>query len=350
MHLTNQLEVITCHTGGVSGNVVVGGMPELRGTTAFAKKQEFLENFDHLRTMLLFEPRGGPSHSVNFLVPTGAPGADYGFLIAEQEFMPDMSGSNTICVATVILELGLVEMVEPVTTLTLESPAGLVTVECNCHQGKVRSVRVTNQPSFVYASDVILEVSDLGPVRADIVWGGMGYVIVDARDVGLDLVPAEDAEIVRLGELIKTAARGQVAFEHPTNPDYLGISQTEFTGELYRAGDVMTSRNAVVVSPGLIDRSACGTGTSARLALLHSRGEVQVGEQFIHKSIIGTVFDSRIENEVSVGQFEAVTSSFAGQAWITGRATYGVDTTDPFPHGYTMKALAEGTVFTRIGC
>lgn len=270
------------------------------------------------------------------LVPAQHPDAQLGYVILESTEYPDMSGSNTMCVATVLLETGILPMVEPVTHLTLESPAGLITVDCDCRDGKVERVRFVNQPAFCYLLGTTITVPDVGELTVDIAYGGMTYVLVDADQLGLQILPSEARELCELGQKIKRAAAEQHTVTHPENPGIPGITNTQFTGPLEKEGDGLTSRNAVVVSPGRVDRSPCGTGTSARLAVLHAKDLIRPGQQFRHESIIGSTFDSTIVDTATVGGYDAVIPSVAGKAWITGIYQMGLDPTDPFPRGFTV--------------
>jgi proline racemase len=241
-------------------------------------------------------------------------------------------------------------MAEPVTEFILESPAGLINVTARIENGKAFDVTFTNRPAFVAVRDAGIEVPGLGVLRVDVAWGGMWYLIVDAADVGLKLEPASHLDVVRLGEKIKAAARQQLRVVHPENPELGrpevgGIQCTLFAGELVHTpeGD-LHSRNAVVVSPGYIDRCPCGTGTSARLALLKERSQIDVGQAFIHQSLIGTKFTSEIVETTEVAGVPAVVSRVGGNAYLTGTRTVGVDPADPFPHGFSMETLAAGTV------
>ena len=243
-----------------------------------------------------------------------------------------------MCVATVLLETGIAAMTEPVTTLVLEAPAGLITVRCECRDGKVKQVRFTNQPAFVHHLRAPVEVTGLGTVAVDVAYGGMTYALVDGADLGFSLARDEAADLCRAGQRIKTAADQQLAAVHPANPLISGITQTEFMGPLGRtAAGELTARNAVVVSPGRLDRSPCGTGTSARLAVMHAQGHISPGQAFVHESILGTRFTAVIEATTTEGTTPAVTTSVAGQAWITGLHQIGLDPTDPFPLGYTLS-------------
>jgi proline racemase len=330
------LQVVDCHAEGESGQVIVGGVGDIPGDTVFDKRVHLQNHRDELRKLILFEPRGAINHNANILVPSNHPDAAMGYIILESTEYPAMSGSNTICVATVLLETGILPMTEPTTELTLESPAGLITVTCDCRDGKVERVRFVNQPAFCYYLDADIEVPDLGRLTVDVAYGGMTYVLIEAARVGFELTPAEARKICELGQVIKKAAAEQLEAEHPTNPEIPGITQVEFTGPLLREGDGLRSRNAVVVSPGRLDRSPCGTGTSARLAQLHARGLLEVGQPFVHESVIGTRFDSSILSTTEIGPYDAVISTVAGQAWITGLYQFGLDPTDPFPRGFTV--------------
>ena len=337
MRWARTVNVVGCHAEGEVGNVVVGGFGDVPGPTMYDKMCYIREKEDWLRQLLLREPRGNVVRSANVVLPASNPAAQMGYVIMESTEYPVMSGSNTICVATVLLETGMLPMTEPVTELVLESPAGLIRVRCECRDGKVTSVRFINQPAFVYHLAAPVEVSGIGTLSVDVAWGGMAYALVDARSVGFTVTPDEARELAEMGQRIKAAAAAQLEAVHPENPDFAGITQTEFVMPASREEGVLTARNAVIVSPGRIDRCPCGTGTSARLAVMHARGEIAIGERFLHKSIIGTVFDSVIESTTTVGPVPAVVPAVAGLAWITDLSTIGIDPSDPFPAGYTLS-------------
>ncbi|HEY1919750.1 MAG TPA: proline racemase family protein [Streptosporangiaceae bacterium] len=337
MRWSRVLNVVGCHAGGEVGNVVTGGIGDVPGETMLDKKFYLEQHLDDLRKLLLFEPRGAVVHSVNFVLPSHHPEAELGYVIAESTEYPAMSGSNTICTATVLLETGMVTMTEPVTELVLESPAGLIRLRCECADGKVTGVRFTNQPSLAYHLDAGIEVPGLGTITVDVAWGGMAYVLVDAASLGFSLTPDEARDLCVQGQVIKTAAAEQLSAVHPGNPSFPGITQTEFTGPLARQDGVLTARNAVVVSPGRLDRSPCGTGTCARLATMHARGQIAVGETFVHESVIGSTFVATVDEVTSVSGHPAVVISVAGEAWITELSQVGYDPSDPFPAGYTLS-------------
>jgi proline racemase len=295
---------------------------------------------------MLREPRGYPAANCNLLLPPTDPAADAGFVIMEQVEYPGMSGTNTMCVVTVLLETGILPMTEPVTELTLEAPAGLIRVTAECAGGKVRGVTFRNVPAFATHLDAPVEVPHLGTVRVDVAYGGMFYVIADAEGFGLRLTPDEGADIVRISEMIKAAAAEQLPVVHPDQPGFAGITISQLSGPAHDPAN--DRRNVVTVSTGkldwdrpatwtgAIDRSPCGTGTSARMAVLHATGELGVGDTFRHEGILGTVFTGRVLEETRIGPYKAIVPSIGGQAWITGFASYVVDPTDPFPAGFTI--------------
>ena len=311
------------------------------------EKAVYLERHaDHIRKRMLNEPRGYPAMCANVILPACHPDAQAGYVIMEHIEYPGMSGSNTICVVTALLETGILPMIEPVTELTLEAPAGLIRVRAQCHTGKVRAVTFENVPAFVTQLDAIVEVPTLGAVRVDVAWGGMFYAIADAAQFGLRLTPDEGADITRITEMVKAAAAEQIPVVHPDNPSFTGISIAQLSGPAHDAANSM--RNAVTVSTGkldwsksstwtgVLDRSPCGTGTCARMATLHARGRLRLHEDFRHEGVLSTVFTGRLIGETRVGPYPAVIPTLTGSAWITGFAQYVVDPEDPFPNGWTV--------------
>jgi trans-L-3-hydroxyproline dehydratase len=252
-------------------------------------------------------------------------------VIMEPTEYPAMSGSNTICVATVLLETGMVQMHEPETTLRLEAPAGVVEVRARCRDGKCESVELTNVPCFAAHIDALLEVDGIGAITVDVAFGGMWYAIADARELGFALEPAEARELCDVGELIRLAARAQLPCVHPENEQIAGVSIVQIAEPWQGIGK--TSKNAVVIAPGRLDRSATGTGLSARMAALHARGEMHVGDSMTHASVLGTTFEGRIVSETPLGIVPAI----RGSAWITGITQMMLDPTDPFPEGYLLN-------------
>jgi proline racemase len=333
MRAQRAITVVGCHAGGEVGNVVVGGVLPPPGSTVFEQMQALARD-DSLRRLLLREPRGSVAQHANLVVPPTRGDCEAGFIVMEPTEYPPMSGSNTICVTTVLLETGMVEMREPESTLRLEAPAGVVEVTARCRDGKCESVELTNVPSFVDLLDAPLEVEGLGTLGVDVAFGGMWYAIADAAALGFALEPSEARELCEAGERIRLAAREQLAPAHPENPEIAGVSIVQLAEPWRGAGEV--SRNAVVIAPGRLDRSATGTGLSARMAALHARGELRAGDAMAHASVLGTTFDGRIVEETTVAGRPAIVPAIRGSAWITGVTQVLLDPTDPFPEGYLL--------------
>jgi proline racemase len=328
------IHAVDAHAEGEPSRVVVGGVLDIPGETMFEKKRYLETQHDELRRFLLFEPRGHAPLSADLVLPSRNPKADAGFIIMESTDYPPMSGTNTICTVTVLLETGMLPMVEPITRLTLESPAGLVEVVAECRDGKCERVTFTNVPSFVTHLDAPVEVPGLGTVTVDVAYGGAFFAITDAAALGLELVPERAGDLARMGQIIKAAAAEQLPTVHPENPDIRTITFTTFVGPPRVGGD---GRNATVVSPGRIDRSACGTATCARLAVLAKRGQLAPGCDYIHESILSTNFVGRIVDRVLVGPFEGVVPTISGRAWITGIHQLVRDPSDPLGGGFTLS-------------
>ncbi|HWA79680.1 MAG TPA: proline racemase family protein [Acetobacteraceae bacterium] len=339
MRWSRSVTVVGVHAEGEVGRVITGGVLPPPGASMFARMRHLAEKDDGLRRLLLFEPRGAVNHSVNLVTPPCAPEADFGLIIMESQFYVPMSGSNMICAVTAVLETGLVPMREPETRLTVDTPGGLVHVRAECRGGRCALVSFRNVPSFVLHRDRAIKVAGWGEVLVDIAYGGMMYAIVDAQKLGFGLVPDEARELVALGERIKAAAAEQLPAVHPENPEIHTVNQTLFAGPLIETANGKTARNTVVISPGRLDRSPCGTGTSARLALLHARGEIAPGEVLDHVSIIGSHFFGTVEEVTRAGPVPAVINRISGRGFITGITQYGLDPEDPYPEGFTVPDL-----------
>ena len=340
------IRAVDAHAAGEPGRVIVGGVEGIPGGTMFEAMTWLQANRDDLRLRMLREPRGFPAANCNLILPSADPAADAGFVIMEQVEYPGMSGSNTICVVTVLLETGILPMTEPRTMLTLEAPAGLIRVTADCADGKVTGVTFRNVPAFATHLDTPIEVPHLGGVTVDVAYGGMFYVIAGAERFGLQLTPDEGADIVRISEMIKAAAAEQLPVVHPEQAGFAGITIAQLSGPAHDPAN--DRRNVVTVSTGqldwakpstwtgAIDRSPCGTGTSAAMAVLHAKGRLRVGDAFRHEGVLGTVFTGRLLEEATVGEYRAIVPSITGQAWITGFGSYVLDPTDPFPDGFTV--------------
>ena len=338
MHFSRKLDIVGVHAEGEVGDVIVGGVLDVPGSTMYDKMIYMWEKNDSIRQLVLNEPRGRVSMSTNLILPPCNPKADAGLIIMETEEYVPMSGSNTICTVTALLETGMVKMVEPMTELSLDTAAGLVTVRAECSNGKCKNVEFENAPSFVLGLDVPIDVPDLGTVTVDIAYGGMMFAFVDAAAVGQIL---EDhyktgADLVRLGEVIKTAVREQFTPVHPENPAIRGVTNVVFTTPLTIEERGKVTRNATVVMPGRLDRSPCGTGTCARMAVLHARGLLDVGEGWVNKSMIDTEFIGRIVRTTKVGDYEAIVPTVKGRGWITSFKQVVLDPEDPFPEGFRV--------------
>jgi proline racemase len=335
MRSTKAIHVISCHAEGEVGDVIVGGVAPPPGDTLWDQRA-FIARDGALRAFVLNEPRGGVFRHVNLLVPPKHPEADAAFIIMEPEDTPPMSGSNSICVATVLLESGLVEMTEPETRLTLEAPGGLVRVRAECRNGKAERIFVENLPSFADRLGVPLEIEGLGILTVDTAFGGDSFVIVDAEPLGLSLCADEAAEIARLGVRITNAANRQLGFTHPDRPDWDHISFCAFAGPLEATGNGWRTRSAVAIQPGKVDRSPTGTAVSARMAVLAARGLMRPGQTLQALSIIDSEFTGRILGITEVAGRAAIRPEISGRAWITGIHQHLLDPSDPWPTGYRL--------------
>jgi proline racemase len=346
MRIDKMILAVDAHACGEPGRVIVGGVLDVPGDTLFDKKTYLETHRDDLRTRMLQEPRGYPALCCNLIVPPVHPDADAGFIIMEQTEYPAMSGSNTICVTTVLLETGMIAVQEPITEITLESPAGLITVSAEVSDGNVTNVTFENVPAFAVHLDEKIEVPELGEVTVDVAYGGMFYSIADAESLGLEIVPENGREIARVGEMIKAATREQLPVVHPENPGIAGVTISQLSGPPSMPD--ADRKNAVVVSTGgldwqrpetwtgVIDRSPCGTGTCAKMAALHAKGQLPLEQDFVHEGIMGTSFTGRLVRQTQVGSLPGVVPTLGGRAWITGFGQYVVDPDDPFPDGFTV--------------
>ena len=344
--LGRAIQAIDLHAAGEPGRVILGGIDGIPAGTMFDAMTWLQANRDDIRLRMLREPRGYPAANCNLVLPSSNPEAAAGYVIMEQVEYPGMSGTNTMCVVTALLETGALPLTEPMTELTLEAPAGLIRVQATCAGGKVTGVTFRNVPAFATHLAAPVEVPQLGTVIVDVAYGGMFYVIASAEAFGLRLTPDEGGDIVRITEMIKAAANEQLPVVHPEQPGFAGITIGQLSGPAHDPANSM--RNAVTVSTGAldwddpstwtgaIDRSPCGTGTSARMAVLHATGRLRIDEDFRHEGILGTVFTGRLLEETTIGDRAAVVPQITGSAWITGIADYVVDPSDPFPEGFTV--------------
>lgn len=336
MRSSKIIHVVSCHAEGEVGDVIVGGVAPPPGATLW-EQSRWIAQDQTLRNFVLNEPRGGVFRHVNLLVPAKDPRADMAWIIMEPADTPPMSGSNSLCVATVLLDSGILPMTEPVTRLVLEAPGGLIEVTAQCRDGKAERVEVRNVVSFADKLDAWIEVPGLGSVQVDTAYGGDSFAIVDAQRLGFSLTADEAADLAATGLKITQAVNEQLGFVHPLNPDWKHISFCQIAAPVNRTNGVANAANAVVIRPGKIDRSPCGTGCSARMAVLHAKGQLAVGETFIGRSIIGSEFHCRIDATTEIAGRPAIIPCLSGRAWITGIHQHLLDPSDPWPGGYRLS-------------
>lgn len=336
MNSSKLIHIVSCHAEGEVGNVIIGGVAAPKGDSLW-EKARWIDQDQKLRQFVLNEPRGGVFKHVNLLVPAQNPKAQQGFIVMEPEHTPPMSGSNSICVSTVLLDTGLIEMKEPITEFILEAPGGLVPVKAYCEDGKAKSIEVNNVASFADQLNINIEVEGLGTLKVDTAYGGDSFVFINAQDLGFEIKPDEAKDISDIGSKITAAANQQLNFTHPTNSEWSHISFCQMTLPIFEEEGVKISKNTVVIDPGKLDRSPCGTGCSARMALLYAKGELKKGDRMIGRSIINSRFDCSIVDETMVGDKKAIIPSIRGRAWITGTHQLMLDPEDPWPEGYRLS-------------
>ncbi len=336
MRSVKTIHLISAHAEGEVGDVIVGGVLPPPGETIW-EQSRWIARDQTLRNFVLNEPRGGVFRHVNLLVPPKNPEAQAAWIIMEPEDTPPMSGSNAICVATVLLDGGLVPMQEPETHLVLEAPGGLVRVRAECRDRKAERIFVRNVPSFAALLDAKLTVEGLGELTVDTAYGGDSFVIVDAKELGFELNENEAHAIAKLGVKITNAANAQLGFHHPDNPDWRHISFCLFAGPLRRGENGLETGAAVAIQPGKVDRSPTGTALSARMAVLHTRGIMKTGDRLTARSVIGSTFAGQIVGETEVGHHPAIEPEISGRGWITGIHQHMLDPSDPWPEGYRLS-------------
>ncbi|KQT47375.1 hypothetical protein ASG43_09620 [Aureimonas sp. Leaf454] len=336
MRSTKVIHIVGCHAEGEVGDVIVGGVAPPPGETLW-EQSRFIARDDRLRRFVLNEPRGGVFRHVNLLVPPKHPDAAMGFIIMEPADTPPMSGSNAICVATVLLDSGIIPMEEPETRFVLEAPGGPVAITAHCRDGKAVRIAVRNVPSFADRLDQRIEVEGIGSLAVDTAYGGDSFVLVDAAALGFQIRPDEARDLAETGMRITRAANEQIGFVHPENPGWDHISFCQFTAPVTREGGVARGRNTVAIRPGKLDRSPTGTGCSARMAVLRARGELGLGETFVGVSVMDSEFHCRIVGETVLGGRPAILPEISGRGWITGTSQLMLDPDDPWPDGYRLS-------------
>ncbi|MGQ4510864.1 proline racemase family protein [Streptomyces sp. DW26H14] len=333
MRSVRALSAVDSHTEGMPTRVVTGGVPPIPGATMAERREHAIEHLDELRRFLVDEPRGHSAMSGAILQPPLRDDADWGVLYIEVSGFLPMCGHGTIGVATVLVETGMVPVTEPETVVRLDTPAGLVEARVAVRDGVAERVTLRNVDAFALELDASVDVPGLGEVRYDMAYGGNFYAVVDLASIGLPFDRARKDEILAAGLAVSDAVNTRNEPVHPADPAIRGCKHVQF---LAPGSDARHSRNAMAIQPGWFDRSPCGTGTSARMAQLHARGELALGAEFVNESFIGTRFTGRLLAETEVAGLPAVVPEFSGRAWITATATYLLDPQDPFPHGFVL--------------
>jgi proline racemase len=333
MRAARYLAAVDSHTEGMPTRVITGGVGPIPGATMLERKLHFEAEMDDLRLLLMREPRGHSAMSGAILQPPTRDDADWGVLFIEVSGCLPMCGHGTIGVATVLVETGMVAVTEPVTVVRLDTPAGLVEARVAVHAGRARSVTIRNVPSFLHAADADVDVPGRGRVRYDMAFGGNFYALVSAAEAGVEVDPAQAQQLIEGGLAIIDAINATDRPVHPEDSRIAGCAHVVFHAP---GRDGADARAATSIHPGWLDRSPCGTGTSARLAQLHARGELGVGQDFVNESVIGTRFTGRIAEETTVAGRPAIVPEITGRAWITGMGQYLLDEDDPFPAGFAL--------------
>ena len=333
MNFTRSINVIDTHTAGEPTRIVVGGLPKIPGATIAEKRSYAMQNLDHVRTMLMHEPRGHRDMFGAIITQPCSDKADLGVLFMDSGGFLTMCGHGTMGVVTAVLETGMFKAVTPETKLVLDTPAGLVYAAAKVNGSKVTSVTLQNVPAFLYKRDLKLEVPEVGSVTVDIGFGGNFFVFVSARELGLEVVPANSWELVRKGMAVKDCINKHIEVQHPEEKHINTVSITE----IYQDDDLSpgsSAKNVVVFGANAFDRSPCGTGTCARMAVSFAKGELGLNQDFVHESIIGTTFTGRLIGQTKVGSFDAVIPQIIGSAYICGFQQFVVDPDDPLGNGF----------------
>ncbi|MFE3247424.1 proline racemase family protein [Streptomyces sp. NPDC059209] len=333
MRSVRTISAVDSHTEGMPTRVVTGGVAPVPGATMAERRRYAMEHLDPLRRFLVDEPRGHPAMSGAILQPPTRPDADWGVLYIEVSGFLPMCGHGTIGVATVLVETGMVPVTEPETLVRLDTPAGLVEARVTVRDGVAEKVTLRNVDAFALELDAKVTVPGLGEVRYDMAYGGNFYAIVDLASLGLPFDRARKDDILAAGLAISEAVDAHNPPVHPADPAIRGCKHVQF---LAPGSDARHSRNAMAIRPGWFDRSPCGTGTCARMAQLHARGELALDTEFVNESFIGTRFTGRLVGTSEVAGVPAVVPEFSGRAWITGTANYLLDPADPFPNGFVL--------------
>lgn len=333
MKFESELDLLLVHAEGEIGRVIMAGAPDVPGATVLEKMNHINDVDDSLRRFVAFEPRAHVAMTTNLLLAPTRPDADAGFIVLQPDRAHPMSGSNAICVVTALLESGRVAMREPETVVRLDTAAGLITARARCAKGRCLSVSLDNVPAFALQLDAPVATPQWGTITADIAFGGVFYALVDVGQVGLTIAPEHARDLAEAGIAIKALLRDQITVAHPDLP---GLDEVAYVMFRDRAADG-TLRTCTTLKPGRVDRSPCGTGSSANLACLHARGLVRPGDSRVSRSTIGGTFLAEAIGEITVGPYRAVLPRITGSAWVYGRETLRISPEDPFPHGFALS-------------
>jgi len=332
MRSTRIIHTVDAHVEGLPVRVVTGGAPTVPGATMDERRRRFLDSSDALRTLLMCEPRGSGWMSGAILQPPTRPDADWGVLFIEVTGVLPMCGAGTIGVATVLVDTGMVPVTEPVTTVRLDAPIGLITVDVQVEGSKATSATIRNVPSYAHALDRTVDVPGHGALTCDLAFGGNFYAIVDLEQLGIPFERAAADRLISAGTAIMTAVDEQHPLTHPES----GFTGCEHVVMIAPGSDARHTRHVLINHPGWLDRSPGGTGTSALMAVLHARGRLDLETDFVNETLLGTSFTGRLVDTARVGEHEAVVPTITGSAWIIATTQQLLDPTDPFPAGFTL--------------
>lgn len=333
MHWNKTLQLAELHCEGEIGKVITGGVINIPGATMLDKMHYINDIDDSLRRLVMFEPRGCLQMSVNVLLPPTRVEADAGFIVLQADKAHPMSGSNCICVVTALLELGMLPMQEPVTTVVLDTPAGLVSAKAICENGRCTAVSLDMVPSFVEALDIEINTNDFGPIKVDIAFGGVYYALIDVEQIGLKIAPENARELGTIGVNLLEQVNDQVRVQHP---ELKALDQVAYVMFRHKVDD-KTYQTCTTLPPGRVDRSPCGTGSSANLATLSARGLVSESDKLVSYSTIGGQFQIELLGHCKVSERQAVLPRVTGRAWLYGLQQLGVDPTDPLATGFMLS-------------
>ena len=335
MKFSRTIQAIDSHTAGEATRIVVGGIPHIKGNTMPEKKQYLEDHLDHIRTAIMLEPRGHNDMFGSVMTQPCDPDADFGIIFMDGGGYLNMCGHGSIGAMTVAVETGVVPMEEPITKVVMEAPAGIIKGDVMVENDKVKSVSIFNVPAFLYKKDQEVELPGVGTVKFDISFGGSFFAIVNAKQLGLEILPKNANKLTDLAMELRDIINEQIEIQHPTLEHIKTVDLVEIWDEA--TDPKATYKNVVIFGQGQVDRSPCGTGTSAKLATLHARGELKEGEKFVYESILGTLFEGEIVGTTKVGDYDAVLPKITGSAYMTGFNNFLIDEDDPVKHGFLLK-------------